>query len=173
MACNSVFCTAGPGREHPGKVSAEQRQEHSVSSALLSKLFFSPHCRFSLCTPADEAAGMTALQAERRQPELTNQTARPWGRSSRGSAEGRFLSVNAHLFIGLPVFRCQTGFSGFHYVAIFSADIAFNSTVATWLRRPVWFFTCQHCGFHCDSNKRLAPARPARLIPSFQPALEY
>lgn len=67
-----------------------------------SSFFLSPpHCRFSLCTPADGAAGTTALSAERCQPELTNQACR----SSRGSAEGCSLSVSAHLFIGLS-FLC-------------------------------------------------------------------
>lgn len=113
---HNVSCTAGSGCEHPGKVSAEQRQEHSVSAALLSKLFFSPHCRVSVCTPTDEAAGIAALRAERYQPELTNQASRPWGHSSSGSAEAPSLSVNAQVvFIGTPVFRRLTGFSGFHY----------------------------------------------------------
>lgn len=166
-----VFCAAGSGCEHPGEVSAEQRQEHSVSAALLSNLCFFPLCRFTLRTSADEAAGMTALRTDCCRPELTNQASL---KTFYQSSAGRSLSVNAHVLIRLPFFRPLTGFSRFRHVAIFSTGDAFISAAAAWRCRPVWFLPVSTVAFIVTVMRGcFLPARPARLITSLVHSLEY
>lgn len=148
----TVFCAAGSGCEHPGEVSAEQRQEHSVSAAPLSNHCFFSRCRFTPRTSADEAAGMAALQTDCCRPELTNQASLE---TFHQSSAGRALSVHAHVFVRLPFFRRQTGFSRFRHVAIFSAGDAFISAAAAWRCRPVWLLPVSTVGFRCDSYEGL------------------
>lgn len=75
----AFFCTAGSGCQHLGKISAEQRQEHSVSAALLSSLFYHSGSLYLLLGLAMRSRLTHRRRRDRclptgsYQPELTNQ----------------------------------------------------------------------------------------------------
>lgn len=73
------FCAAGSGCEHLGKISAEQRQEHSVSVAFLSSFFYHSGSLYLLLGLALQSRLTHRRRWDRclptgsYQPELTNQ----------------------------------------------------------------------------------------------------